>query len=89
LQRYNVNEKRLLLIGLLLLSVVLVSGAYCDLDWMVVSYRYSEWHRTQETWEFSPYFKLNWHVAYMFTVLRLTIGCLLLGWLTHKIYSMV
>jgi len=56
-----------------------IGGALVDLDWMVVSYRYSSWHREQEFWEFFPGFRLNWWHAYAFTVLRLASGFFLLG----------
>jgi hypothetical protein len=56
-----------------------IGGALTDLDWMVVSYRYSEWHRSMETWEFCPFLKMNWWLAYEFTILRAAAGFFILG----------
>lgn len=62
-----------------LFLILMVSSAITDIDWMVVSYRYSEWHRSQELWEFCPFLKLNWWLAYAFTVLRIVFGSFILG----------
>ena len=55
-----------------------VTGAI-DIDWMVVSPRFNDWYFTVDYWEFAPYFKMPWHQAYVFTVLRLVIGTLIIG----------
>jgi hypothetical protein len=51
----------------------LVTG-FMDLDWMIVSYRYSEWHRSVEFWEFCPFVKVNWWIAYVFSLVRIVFG---------------
>jgi len=71
---------------ILLASVYMIATGITDIDWMVISYRYSEWHRINELWEFAPYFKVNWYTAYIFTVLRLVIGSILLGILINEIW---
>ena len=72
-------NKLLIILGLLLFAVFLLGSGAVDIDWMIVSYRYSEWHRTQLTWEFCPWFKMGWWDAYIFTLARIVAGTMLLG----------
>ena len=69
----------MLKLSAVLALALFIGGALTDLDWMVVSYRCSEWHRSQELWEFNPFLKVNWWLAYYITVLRLAVGFFLLG----------
>ena len=64
---------------LLLTAVLLIATGWTDLDWMVVSYRYSDWHRLNPDWEFCPFLKLNWWLAFEFSLFRFALGWLLLG----------
>ena len=64
---------------LLLAAVLLIATGWTDLDWMVVSYRYSDWHRAQADWEFCPFLKVNWWLAFEFSLFRFALGWLLLG----------
>jgi len=66
-------------------SVVLIATGAIDLDWQLVSYRYSEWHRTIDYWEYNPFLKINWWLAYALNVLRVAGGCLLLGFMLSEL----
>jgi hypothetical protein len=66
-------------IGLLIFSVILIILGHVDLDWMVVAPRFNSWYYTVDFWEFAPYLQMNWHVAYMYTVVRLSAGWFMLG----------
>ena len=57
-----------------------------DLDWMLVSYRFSEWHRSIDYWEFNPYLKVNWYVAYISCLIRLVLG---VGYFTHILMKLL
>lgn len=70
----NSLHLKTLLVALLVLGAWCLSTGMTDLDWMVVSYRYSEWHRTQEQWEFCPFLKMNWWLAYMVSLGRIVLG---------------
>jgi len=70
---------------LVLLSIFLITSGFVDLDWQLVSYRYSEWHRSVEYWEYNPFFKINWYVAYAFNVVRLIVGCVVLGFVLARL----
>jgi len=59
-----------------------------DLDWQLVSYRYSEWHRSVDYWEYNPFFRINWWLAYMFNVIRLMVGCFILGYIVKSIETL-
>lgn len=67
-----------------LFSVVLVCSGAVDLDWQLMSYRYSEWHRNVDYWEYCPFIKINWWMAYMLNVLRVSVGCLILGFCLNE-----
>mgnify|MGYP006270238451 CR=1 FL=1 len=69
----------LLLFFFILLAALLIGSGWVDLDWMIVSYRFSEWHRQQPNWEFNPYLRMNWWLAYQFSLWRFAAGWLLLG----------
>lgn len=71
------NCSFLLIFGILV-SVVFISTGSIDLDWQLVSYRYSEWHRSVDYWEYCPSIKINWWIAYVINVLRIAVGCLVL-----------
>jgi len=74
LEEIRKMNKPLIILGLLLFAVFLLASGAIDIDWMIVSYRYSEWHRSQLAWEFCPWFKLSWWDAYMFTLARIIAG---------------
>lgn len=80
------SKYSIILIAVLLLSVWLITTGFTDLDWQLVSYRYSEWHRTVETWEYCPFLVVNWWLAYMINVVRIMVGCFMLGIVTFKVY---
>jgi len=67
--------KILLLIGIFLL----VTGAI-DLDWMIVENHFQMWNATKDTWEFCPFLTMNWWIAYIFSLVRIVIGCLIIGY---------
>jgi hypothetical protein len=69
----------LLWLALAALSVENYAVARVDLDWIVVSNHFDMWNAEKDTWEFSPHLTMNWWDAYMLTVWRLIISCLLLG----------
>lgn len=69
---------------LLLLTVFFITGGFMDLDWQLVSYRFSDWHRSVDYWEYAPYLKINWHIGYLLNVGRLIFGCILLGWILRS-----
>jgi hypothetical protein len=54
---------------------------------MVVAYRYFEWHRSIDYWEFCPYFKINWWIAFKFIELRIIIGWIMIGILIKEMYD--
>jgi len=64
--------------------VLLISTGAVDLDWQLVSYRYSEWHRTVEYWEYNPYIRVNWWLAYLLNLARVSAGCLILGFTLNE-----
>jgi len=59
-------------------ACLLVYG-FNTLDWMIVSYRYSEWHRSVDYWELCPFLKPNWWIAYISAVLCLVAGAFIVG----------
>ena len=75
--------------AVLLCSVALLVTGHVDLDWMVVAPRFDGWYFSVDYWEFAPYMKMNWHLAYVFTVVRVAAGWLalggLIGWLATKL----
>lgn len=72
-------------VALLLFAVVLVATGWTDLDWMLVENHFQMWNATKDTWEFCPYLTMNWWLAYQFSILRLFVGWLLLGFLSYDL----
>ena len=70
-------------LAVLVLSVAFLVSGCVDVDWMVVSYRYSEWHRSVDYWEFNPYLRLNWWLAYVVSLIRVVAGSIGVGYLTR------
>jgi len=81
------NKSFILIVVLLLFAVFLVATGWTDSDWQMVSYRYSEWHRTVEFWEYSPYLKVNWWLAWQIDLARLLMGSLILGYLIREVQA--
>jgi len=79
-------NKPLIVISALLAAIFLLGSGCVDIDWMIVSYRFSEWHRLQQTWEFCPWLILGWWDAYAFTLGRIILGSGLLGGVTVYVY---
>lgn len=75
----------LALCALVCASVLLIATGWTDGDWQLVSYRYSEWHRSVETWEYNPYFIVNWWVAWQFNLARIGVGCVILGFILSEL----
>ena len=67
-------------------SVILLILGHMDLDWMVVAPRFNTWYFSVDFWEFAPYLKMNWHIAYVFTIVRVSAGWLLLGVSLTEVY---
>jgi len=67
-----------------ILTVFLV-GLFClvtgwmDADWQLVQYRYSEWHRTVDYWEYNPFLQVNWWIAWQLNLLRVVFGSAFMG----------
>lgn len=77
--------KPLIIIALILISLWLIATGWTDLDWQIVSYRYSSWHRTISYWEYNPYLQVNWWLAYILNLGRIMVGCFIMGVISHKI----
>ena len=73
---------------LILLSIFLISTGWTDLDWQLVSYRYSETQRQLDYWEFCPFLRLNWWLAYIISVGRIMTGFFVLGWVLSTLSVM-
>ena len=63
----------------LLIAVFLIATGWTDLDWMIVSYYFQIGNGLNGVWEFCPYLKVEWWLAFELTLARLFIGWLLLG----------
>ena len=74
------------LLAMIGVSVVLLILGHVDLDWMVVAPRFNSWYFSVDFWEFAPYLKMNWHVAYVFTITRISAGWLMLGASLAEVY---
>jgi len=71
----------LFLIGL---SVVLLVTAYMDDDWRTVSYYYNSVQNSWSYWEYCPYIRINWWLAYFIDTLKVAAGWIMLtGSLTY------
>jgi hypothetical protein len=81
----NATPRNLLLTLILLGSLVAIATGWTDTDWQLVTYRYSPWHREQDTWEFNPYLIVNWWVAWQLGILRLVGGSLIFGILLYHL----
>ena len=68
----------------LLVCVVGVATGWTDSDWQMVTYRYSQWHRDQQTWEYSPYLKVNWWLAWQIDIFRVVLGSVIIGFLLNE-----
>jgi hypothetical protein len=85
------GKQRLIIFLFSIFAVWLLSSGATDLDWIV---NLEKWQMGQGaasvlTWTFSPYFSLNWWLAYMISLIRVVAGCgifgLTMGWLLfHK-----
>ena len=67
------------LIVVLFVAVALIAGGAMDLDWMIVAYKFDMWNGSNGVWEFCPFLKVGWWLAYFISVMRLAVGCVLLG----------
>ena len=70
---------RLFLLVVFVFGLLIFVTGVVDLDWMVVAPRFNTWYFSVDYWEFAPYFKMNWHLAYVFTVVRSHVGAGLIG----------
>jgi len=69
---------------LLLIGIGLLVTGCTDIDWMLVENHFQMWNATKDTWEFCPFLVMNWWLAYIFTLLRIVIGSLLIGYYISK-----
>lgn len=65
----------------LLTAIFLLIGGHTDLDWQLVRYRYSAYARSLDHWEFNPYLKVNWWIAFQFSLWRIMVGWAAIGFL--------
>jgi len=70
---------RLFLVGVFVFGLLIFVTGVVDLDWMVVAPIFNSWYFSVNYWEFAPYLKMNWHVAYVLTVARVVFGAMLFG----------
>ena len=75
----------------LLFFIFLTVSAAIDFDWMVTQWYYGYASDGQPlktvdgVWWFTPWFGMDWWSAYAFTIVRLAVGCIGLGWYLRKI----
>lgn len=82
--RRLLRRRLILFVGVLVLLAVAIevyAGARTDLDWMVVcgKFQLGQGKADVNTWEFSPHSTMNWWDAYMFTVARIVVSCVIFG----------
>ena len=80
----NATPRKYLLTLIFFVSLVAVVTGWTDSDWQMVTYRYSEWHREQDTWEFNPFLKVNWWIAWQLDLLRLVGGSIVIGYIINE-----
>jgi hypothetical protein len=80
----NGTQHKFLLTLVLLGAIVAVATGWTDSDWQMVTYRYNAWHREQETWEFNPFLKVNWWIAWQLDIIRLVGGSIVIGFLLNR-----
>lgn len=78
-------QLRIAVVGVLLLSVFMLTSGVVDLDWMLTANHFQMWNAAKDTWEFSPYLTMNWWAAYVFSLLRAVCGAIGLGAVTAYI----
>jgi hypothetical protein len=72
------------LIILILTMVTLLSTGIMDIDWQVNSYHNNQIN-PNENWYFSPTWKMFWWDAYVFTLMRIIAGSILLGYVIAQV----
>jgi hypothetical protein len=73
---------RVSLVALLLLGIALFATGYTDTDWMHVCDHFQFGQGGKELWEFCPFWKVNWWIAYQISVIRICAGCFLIGFVS-------
>jgi hypothetical protein len=68
----------------MVLAVWLIASGWTDSDWQMVTYRYSAWHRSVVYWEYNPFLKVNWWLAWQLDILRFTVGSAVIGFLINE-----
>ena len=81
------NKRQILKILFFLGGIVSLATGWTDLDWMLVENHFQMWNATKDTWEFCPYLTLNWWLAFEFTLARIILGSLIIGWFLRDIYQ--
>ena len=61
------------------IGVILLVTGLIDIDWMVVAPRFNTWYYTVDYWEFFPFFRCNWWLAYALSICRVVMGAYIIG----------
>ena len=67
------------LLGLIMLSIILLVTGHMDMDWRVVSYYFDGIQNNWGYWEYCPFIKINWWLAYFIDTVKMAAGWFLLG----------
>ena len=67
-------KKVIILIALLLFSVCLLITGYMDDDWRTVTYYFNSIQNTWDYWEYCPYIRVNWWLAYAIDTVKVAVG---------------
>jgi hypothetical protein len=79
------NKQYILIVIALIAGLFLVATGWMDSDWQLVSYRYSEWHRSIDYWEYNPFLQVNWWIAWQLNLFRIFIGTFLFGFVLSEL----
>lgn len=71
----------------LLLAVAMIATGFCDIDSQMNSYKWDNYWRSQNVWQFAPWLQVNWWWAYVFSVLRLVVGAFIVGWICKDLMT--
>jgi hypothetical protein len=73
------------LIACVLFCIFIVVTGHIDTDWRVVTYHFDGIQNGWTYWEYCPFLRVNWWLAYAIDIFKIAAGWFGLGWLLNEV----
>ena len=76
---YIVKPRRVYVLLLLIgVAIILLITGYMDDDWRTVSYYFNSIQNSWDYWEYCPFIRINWWLAYVIDTVKVAVGWIML-----------